>query len=140
MPLLDVPDAFQIEVPDGWQATAIPGREYTLSPTDSSGLQLDIVVYDARNNKKDALPAVSTEAVRAWAKGIGMKDSESLSVLTPGGETPRAFASISGDERNVYVGFFYFKKSFVIAAGTAPVDDRAGFTRVERMLWSIEAG
>lgn len=140
MPLLDVPDAFQIEVPEGWEATAIPGREYTLSPGDDSGLRLDIVVYEARN-KKDALPAVSTAAVRTWAKSIGMQGSESLAVLTPtGGETPRAFASIPGDERSVYVGFFYFKKSFVVAAGSAPVDDRAGFTRVEQMLWSIEAG
>jgi hypothetical protein len=33
----------------------------------------------------------------------------------------------------------YFKKSFVIAAGTAPSDDSGGFMRVERMLWSLEA-
>ena len=139
MPLLDVPDAFQIEVPDGWEATAIPGREYTLSSGDDSGLRLDIVIYEARN-KKDALPAASTAAVRTWAKGIGMQKSESLAVLTPtGGETPRAFASIRGDKRDVYVGFFYFKKTFVVAAGTAPVNDRAGFARVERMLWNIEA-
>ena len=139
MPLLDVPDAFQIEVPDGWEATAIPGREYTLSSGDDSGLRLDIVIYEARN-KKDALPAASTAAVRTWAKGIGMQKSESLAVLTPtGGETPRAFASIRGDKRDVYVGFFYFKKTFVVAAGTAPVNDRAGFARIERMLWNIEA-
>ena len=140
MPFLDIPEAFQIEIPDGWEATAIAGREYTLSPGDDSGLRLNIVVYGARN-KQDALPAASTAAVRTWAKGIGMQKSESLTVLTPtGGETPRAFASIPGDERNVYVGFFYFKKSFVVAAGSAPVDDRAGFSRVEQMLWSIEAG
>jgi hypothetical protein len=139
VPLLDVPDAFQIEVPEGWEATAIPGREYTLTPGNDSGLRLNIVVYAARN-KKDVLPALITEAVRTWAKSIGMQKSESLAVLTPtGGETPRAFASIPGDERNVYVGFFYFKKSFVVAAGSAPVDDRAGFARVEQMLWSIEA-
>jgi hypothetical protein len=140
VPLLDVPDAFQLEVPEGWEATTISGREYTLSPGKDSALRLDIVVYDARN-KKDAVAELSTAAVRAWAKSIGMQNSESLTVLTPmGGETPRAFASILGDERNVYVGFFYFKKSFVVAAGTAPVDDRAGFARVEQMLWSIEAG
>jgi hypothetical protein len=140
LPLLDVPDAFQIEVPEGWEATAIPGREYTLTPGDDSGLRITIIVYEARN-KRDALPAVSTAAVRAWAKDIGMPDSESLAVLTPtGGETPRAFASIPRDKRNVYVGFFYFKKSFVVVAGSAPADDRAGFTRIEQMLWSIEAG
>ena len=140
MPLLDVPDAFQIEVPEGWEATAVSEREYTLGPGDDSGLRLNIVVYEARN-KKDALPAVSTASVRAWAKSIGMQESESLAVLTPtGGETPRAFASIPGDERNVYVGFFFFKKSFVVVAGSALVDDRAGFARVEQMLWSIEAG
>ena len=140
MPLLDVPDAFQIEVPDGWKATAISGGEYTLISGDDSGPRINIVVYAARD-KKDALPAVSTAAVRTWAKNIGMQNSESLTVLTPtGGETPRAFASVPRVERNVYVGFFYFKKSFVVAAGSAPVDDRAGFTRVEQMLWSIEAG
>ena len=138
MPLLDVPDAFQIEVPDGWGTTAIDGREYTLSPGDDSGLRLDIVVYQART-KKDALPEVSTAAVREWAKSIGMQNSDSLSVLTPGGDTPRAFATIRGDGRDVFVGFFYFKKSFVVVAGTAASDDRGGFARLERMLWSIEA-
>ena len=138
MPLLDVTDAFQIEVPDGWGATALYGREYTLSSGDDSGLQIDIVVYQART-KKDALPEVSTAAVREWAKSIGMQNSDSLSVLTPGGDTPRAFATVRGDGRDVFVGFFYFKKSFVVAAGTAPSDDRGGFARLERMLWSIEA-
>ena len=138
MPLLDVPDAFQIEVPDGWGTTAIDGREYTLSPGDDSGLRLDIVVYQART-KKDALPEVSTAAVREWAKSIGMQNSDSLSVLTPGGDTPRAFATIRGDGRDVFVGFFYFKKTFVVVAGTAASDDRGGFARLERMLWSIEA-
>ena len=138
MPLLDVPDAFQIEVPDGWESTAIAGNEYMLSAGDDSGLRLNIVVYGARL-KKDALADVSTAAVRAWAKSIGMQNSESLAVLTPtGGETPRAFASIRGDDRNVYVGFFYFKKSFVVAAGSAPPEDRAGFTRVERMVEEME--
>jgi hypothetical protein len=140
LPLLDVPDAFQIEVPDGWHETAVSANEYTLVPNDESGLRLDIVVYEAKN-KKESVAAASTAAVRAWTKSIGMPNSESLAVLTPtGGETPRAFASISGDKRNVYVGFFYFKKSFVVATGTANSDDRAGFTKVERMLWSIEAG
>ena len=140
MPLLDVPDAFQIEVPDGWETTTIPGREYTLTPGDDSGLRLTLIVYEARN-KKDAVPPISTAAVRAWAKSIGVQDSETLTVLTPtGGETPRAFASTRKDDRNVYVGFFYFKKAFVVAAGTAHADDRAGFTRIEQMLWSIEAG
>ena len=139
MPILDVADAFQIEVPDGWESTASSGREYTLSSSDDRGLRLDIVVYEARD-KKEAVPEVSTAAVRTWAKNIGMQESESLTVLTPmGGETPRAFASIRGDERNVYVGFFYFKKSFVVAAGTAPAGDRAGLSRVEQMLWSLEA-
>jgi hypothetical protein len=138
LPLLDVPDAFQIEVPDGWQATAVPGREYTLRPGDGSGLQIDIIVYAARD-KKDALSADSTAAVRTWAKSIGMEDSESLTVLTPSGETPRAFASIPRGERNVYVGFFYFKKTFVVVAGSAPADNRAGFAYVEQLLWSIEA-
>ena len=138
MPLLDVTDVFQIEVPDDWGATALSGREYTLSTADGSGLLIDIVVYQART-KKDALPQVSTAAVRAWAKGIGMQNSENLTVMTSGGNTPRAFATIRGDGRDVFVGFFYFKKSFVVAAGRAPSDDRGGFARVERMLWSIEA-
>lgn len=139
MPLVHIPDALQIEVPDGWETTALPGREYALIPTDDSGLRLSVVVYEPRN-KKDAVPAVSTPAVRAWAKSIGVPDSESITVLTPtGGDTPRAFASVRKDERNVYVGFFYFKKSFVVVAGSARVDDRAGFARVEQMLWSIEA-
>ena len=138
MPLLDVTDVLQIEVPDGWSATDLDGREYTLSAGDDSGLRIHIVVYPART-KKDALPEVSTAAVRAWAKTIGMQNSDSLTVVTTGGETPRAFASIRGDRSDVFVGFFYFKKSFVVAAGTAPSDDRSGFARVERMLWSIEA-
>jgi hypothetical protein len=138
LPLLDVTDVFQIEVPDGWASTAPSGREYTLSSGDDSGLRIDIVIYQART-KKDALPQVSTAAVRSWAKSIGMQNSENLSVLTPGGDTPRAFASIRGDGRDVFVGFFYFKKSFVVAAGRAASDDRGGFARVERMLWSIEA-
>jgi hypothetical protein len=138
LPLLDVTDVFQIEVPDGWGTTALSGREYTLSTGDDSGLRIDIVVYQART-KKDALPAVSTAAVREWAKSIGMQNSESLTVMTPGGNTPRAFATIRGDGRDVFVGFFYFKKSFVVAAGRAPSDDRSSFARVERMLWSIEA-
>ncbi len=138
MPLLDVTDAFQIEIPDGWASTAPSGREYALSSGDDSGLRIDFVVYQART-KKDALPEVSTEAVRAWAKSIGMQNSESLAVLTPGGDMPRAFASIRGDGRDVFVGFFYFKKSFVVAAGRAASDDRGGFARLERMLWSIEA-
>jgi hypothetical protein len=138
LPLLDVTDVFQIEVPDGWAADALSGREYTLSSGDDSGLRIDIVVYQART-KKDAHPQVSTAAVRAWAKGIGMQNSESLAVMTPGGNTPRAFASVRGDGRDVFVGFFYFKKSFVVAAGRAASDDRGGFARVERMLWSIEA-
>jgi hypothetical protein len=140
LPLLEVPDAFQLEVPDGWQASAIPGREYTLSPGDGSGLQIDIVVYAAKD-KKEAVPAASTAAVRTWAKSVGMQNSDELTVLTPtGGETPRAFASIPRGERNIYVGFFYFKKSFVVVAGSARADDRAGFAYVEQLLWSIEAG
>jgi type IV pilus biogenesis protein CpaD/CtpE len=138
LPLLDVTDVFQIEVPDGWGTTAVVGREYTLSSGDDTGQRIDIVVYQART-KKDALPELSTAAVRAWAKGIGMHDSESLTVMTPGGSTRRAFASIRGDVRDVFVGFFYFKKSFVVAAGSAPSDDRGGFAHIERMLWSIEA-
>jgi hypothetical protein len=139
LPLLDVPDAFQIEAPDGWEVTAVDAREYTLSSGDNGALRIDIVVYAPRD-KKDAVPAVSTEAVREWARNIGMRGAGTLTVMTPtGGDTPRAFASIPREGRNVYVGFFYFKKSFVVAAGSAPADDRAGFTRVEQMLWSIEA-
>lgn len=138
MALLDVTDVFQVEVPDDWGASTDQGREYTLSSGDDGGLRIHIVIYPAKT-KKDALPEVSTAAVRAWAKSIGMHDSDSLTVMTPGGSTPRAFASIRGDGRDVFVGFFYFKKSFVVAAGIAPSDDRTGFTRVERMLWSIEA-
>lgn len=138
MSLLDVTDVFQVEVPDDWASTAPSGREYTLSSGDDSGLRIDIVVYPARS-KKDALPQVSTAAVRSWAKTIGMPNSDSLTVMTPGGDTPRAFASIRGEQRDVFVGFFYFKKSFVLAAGSAPSNDRGGFARVERMLWSIEA-
>ena len=140
MPQIDVPDAFQIEIPDDWASTSVDGREYTFSSAGDGELRIDIVVYPAKT-KKDALPEASTAAVRAWAKSIGVQDSESLSVLTPtGGEIPRAFASIRRDDRNVYVGFFYFKKSFVVVAGSARADDDAGFARVEQMLWSIEAG
>ena len=72
-------------------------------------------------------------------EGRGNGNAESLTVLTAGGDTPRAFATIPGGKRDAFVGFFYFKKSFVIAAGTAPSGDRGGFKRVEQMLWSIEA-
>ena len=138
MPQIDVPDAFQIEIPDGWGSSSVDGREYTLSSGGDGDLRIDIVVYQART-KKDALPEVSTAAVRAWAKGVGMQNSESLTVLTAGGPTPRAFATIRGDRRDVFVGFFYCKKSFVIVAGTAASDNSGGFARVERMLWGIEA-
>jgi hypothetical protein len=138
LPQIDVPGAFRIEVPEGWGSTSVPGREYTLSSGDDGDLRIEIVVYQAKT-KKDALPEASTAAVRAWAKGVGMQDSESLTVLTAGGATPRAFASIPGDRRDVFVGFFYFKKSFVVVAGTAPSDNRDGFMRVERMLWDIQA-
>jgi hypothetical protein len=138
VPFLDVPDAFQIEVPDGWEASDVSPGEYALTPGDDSGLRINIVVYGPRP-KLESLADASTAAVRAWAKNIGVPDSESLTVLTPGGETPRAFAAIHGDQRDVYVGFFYFKRSFVVAAGSAPAGDRPGLTRVERLLWSIEA-
>jgi hypothetical protein len=138
LPYLDVPDAFVIEIPDGWGSTSVNGGEYTLSSSDDSELRIDFVVYQART-KKDALPEASTAAVREWAKGVGVPNSDSLTVLTAGGDTPRAFATIRGDRRDVFVGFFYFKKSFVIAAGTASSDDPAGFKSVERMVWSIEA-
>jgi hypothetical protein len=138
LPYIDVPDAFVIEIPDDWGSSSVDGREYTLSSGDGSELRIDIVVYQART-KKDMLPEASTAAVREWAKGIGVPDSENLTVLTAAGTTPRAFATIRGGGRDVFVGFFYFKKSFVIAAGTAPSDDRAGFMRLERMLWSVEA-
>ena len=135
MPQIDLPDAFQIEIPDGWGSTSVDGREYTLSSGDDSELRMDIVVYRA---KKNPPPEVRTADVREWAKGMGMQDSESLSVLTGGGTTPRAFASIRGDRRDVFVGFFYFKKSFVVAAGSAPSGDPSAFTRVEEILRSIE--
>lgn len=138
LPYLDVPDAFLIEIPDGWVSNSVNGREYTLSSGDDSELRIDFVVYQART-KKDALPDASTAAVREWAKGVGVQNSESLTVLTAGGDTPRAFTTIRGDRRDVFVGFFYFKKSFVIAAGTASSDDPGGFKSVERMVWSIEA-
>ena len=138
MPQIDVPDAFQIEIPDGWGSSSVDGREYTLSSGGDGDLRIDIVVYQART-KKDALPEVSTAAVRAWAKGVGMQNSESLTVLTAGGPTPRAFATIRGDRRDVFVGFFYCKKSFVIVAGTAASDNSGGLARVERMLWDIQA-
>jgi hypothetical protein len=138
VPQIDVPDAFTIEIPDTWGSSSVDGREYTLSSDDGSELRIDLVVYPART-KKDALPEVSTAAVREWAKDVGVQDTESLNVLTAGGATPRAFASIRGERRDVFVGFYYFKKSFVVAAGTAPNHDRGGFERVERMLWSIEA-
>ena len=138
MPYIDVPDAFQIEFPGSWGSTSVDGREYTLSSGDDSELRIDIVVYGART-KKDPPAEVRTADVREWAKGIGVQDSESLSVLTGGGTTPRAFASIRGERRDVFVGFFYFKKSFVVAAGSARSGDPGGFMRVEQMLWSIEA-
>jgi hypothetical protein len=138
LPQIDVPDAFQLEIPDGWGSSSVDGREYTLSSGDDGDLRIDIVVYQPRA-KKDTLPEVSTAAVRDWAKGVGLQNSESLSVLTAGGTTPRAFATIRGDRRDVFVGFYYFKKSFVIAAATAPTDNRDGFGSVERMLWGIEA-
>jgi hypothetical protein len=138
LPQIDVPDAFQIEIPDDWESTSVDGREYTLSSGDDSELRIDIVVYRALT-KNDTLPEVRTEAVRAWAKGVGMQNAESLNVVNAGGATPRAFASIRLDRRDVYVGFFYFKKSFVVAAGTAPSDSGDGLARVERMLWGIEA-
>lgn len=138
MPYIEVPDAFQIEFPEGWGSTSVDGREYTLSSGDDSGLRIDIVVYRART-KKDPPAEVRTADVREWAKVVGMQNSESLSVLTGGGTTPRAFASMRGDRRDVFVGFFYFKRSLVIAAGSAPSGDPGGFMRVEQMLWSIEA-
>lgn len=138
MPYIDVPDAFQLEFPDGWGSTSVDGREYTLSSGDDSELRIDIAVYRARS-KKEPLPEVRIADVLEWAKGVGMQDAESLNVLTTGGTTPRAFASIRGDRRDLFVGFFYFKKSFVVAAGSAPSDDPGGFMRVEQMLWSIEA-
>lgn len=138
MPQIDVPGAFQIEIPDDWGATSVNGREYTLSSGDEGDLRIDIMVYPART-KKDTLPEVSTADVRAWAKGVGVKDSENLKVLTAGGTTPRAFASIRRERRDVFVGFFYFKKSFVVAAGTAPSDNEAGFARIERILWDVQA-
>jgi hypothetical protein len=138
LPYIDVPDAFQLEFPDGWGSTSVDGREYTLSSGDDSELRIDIAVYRARS-KKEPLPEVRIADVREWAKGVGMQDADSLNVLTTGGTTPRAFASIRGDRRDLFVGFFYFKKSFVVAAGSAPSDDPGGFMRVEQMLWSIEA-
>jgi hypothetical protein len=138
LPYIDLPDAFQIEFPDGWGSTSVDGREYTLSSGDDSELRIDIVVYRART-KKDPLPEVRTADVREWAKGVGMQNSESLTVLTTGGTTPKAFASIRGDRRDVFVGFFYFKKSLVVAAGSANSGDPGGFMRVEQMLWSIDA-
>jgi hypothetical protein len=137
LPYIDVPDAFQIEFPDGWGSTSVDGREYTLS-SDDSELRIDIVVYGPRT-KKEPPPEVRTADVREWAKGMGVQNAESLSVLTTGGTTPRGFASIRGDQRDLFVGFFYFKKSFVVAAGSAPSGDPGGFSRVEQMLWSIEA-
>jgi hypothetical protein len=138
LPYIDVPDAFQLEFPDGWGSTSVDGREYTISSGDDSELRLDIAVYRARS-KKDPPPETRTADVREWAKGVGVQDTENLSVLTPGGTTPRAFASIRGERRDIFVGFYYFKKSFVVAAGSAPSDDPGGFMRVEQMLWSIEA-
>ena len=137
MPYLDVPDAFQLEFPDGWGSTSVDGREYTISSEDGSELRIDIVVYGART-KKEPPPEVRTADVREWAKGMGVQNSESLSVLTGGGTTPRAFATIRGDRRDIFVGFFYFKKSFIIAAGSAPSGDPGGFSRVEELLRSIE--
>ena len=138
MPYIDVPDAFQLEFPDGWGSTSVDGREYTLNSGDDSELRIDIAVYRARS-KKEPLPEVRIADVREWAKGVGMQDADSLNVLTTGGTTPRAFASIRGDRRDVFVGFFYFKKSFVVAAATAPSNNSDGFKRVERMLWDIQA-
>ena len=138
MSYLDVPDAFQIEFPDSWGSTSVEGREYTLSSGDESELRIDIVVYRART-KKPPPPEVRTADVREWAKGMGIQNSESLSVLTGGGTTQRAFATIRGDRRDIFVGFFYFKTTFVVAAGSAPSGDPGGFMRVEQMLWSIEA-
>ena len=135
MPYIDVPDAFQIEFPDSWGSTSVDGREYTLSSSDDSELRIDIVAYRA---KKNPPPEVRAADVREWAKGMGMQDPGSLSVLTGGATTPRAFASIRGDRRDVFVGFFYFKKSFVVAAGSAPSGDSGGFMRVEELLRSIE--
>jgi hypothetical protein len=108
LPYIDVPDAFVIEIPDDWTSSSVDGREYTLSSGDDSGLRIDFVVYQPRT-KKDALPEASTAAVREWAKGVGVEDSESLTVLTAAGTTPRAFATIRGGGRDVFVGFFYFK-------------------------------
>jgi len=136
LPYIDVPDAFVIEIPDDWASTSIDGREYTLTSGDGQ-LRIDLVVYLART-KKDTLPEAVTAAVRDWAKGVGVPNSESLSVLTAGGDPPRAFATIRGAKRDIFVGFFYFKRSFVIAAATAPSGDVGGFKRVEQMLWSIE--
>ena len=138
MTYIDIPDAFVIEIPDSWGSTSVDGHEYTLSSGDGSELRIDIVVYRALT-KIDALPDASTMAVREWAKGMGMQNSENLSVLNAAGDTPRAFATIRGGRRDVFVGFFYFKRSFVIAAASAPSNDGAGFKRVEQMLWSIEA-
>ena len=138
MSYLDVPDAFQIEFPDSWGSTSVDGREYTLSSGDESEQRIDIVVYRARTQKPPP-PAVRTADVREWAKGLGLQNSESLSVLTGGGTTQRAFATIRGDRRDIFVGFFYFKKTFVVAAGSAPSGDAGSFMRVEQMLWSIEA-
>jgi hypothetical protein len=138
VPHVDVPDAFELELPTGWVSTSVGAREYTLSSGEDGDLRINVVVYQPRT-KNDALPDARIAAVREWAKGIGMQDSESLNVLTPGGDTPRAFATLRGEGRDVFVGFFYFKKSFVIAAASAPSDNPAGLKRLEQMLWSIEA-
>jgi len=138
LPYIEVPDAFQIETPGNWVSTSVDGREYTLSAGDDSGLRIDVVVYPART-KEEALPDASIASVRAWANSVGVPDAENLTVLTPGGAMPRAFATIRGGARDVFVGFFYFKKSFVVAAASAPSDDAGGFRRVEQLLWSIEA-
>ena len=140
MPILEVPDAFQIEVMDGWEVNALPGgHEYTLAPGGKSELSLTLRIYPPRP-KSDNTAEARTLALRTYAKTLGVEDVGSLTVLTPSGEQPRAFASIDGEKVNRYLGFLYFKKAFVLAVASASTADRSGFSTAEQLIWSITPG
>jgi hypothetical protein len=136
--ILDLEDAFELVVPDGWVAFHESETSFGLAPEDGAGVSVNISVHPRPAERSES----ASEIVRDFARQVAGVDVPAAAVLvdpTPGQE--RAFArfdaEFEGDAFSVFAAALTFPGVLVMASANASPGDAEGLRRGEMLVASI---
>jgi hypothetical protein len=132
MPILECPGVFQVVLPDGWVVRAREPVEYDIEAPGVDAA-ITITVFPKPTDGRD-----SADAVRSFARSLGVGSADSLAVVTPTSRgQDRSFASVSIAGGHWFIGCLFFKRDFVLATFNTKSDDADVFHRGEMIIASI---